>query len=318
MGARRFWIIALLLLCMTAFGCAKSEDAATEEVIEGIEEGEVPDALAENAKHPPLGIPALHQKGIIGKRVTIAVISDPLMQSHPDYADKIMDFQNFDPDLTQSSQQGPAVLSILAGNDVGAAPGIQVIYAAVPSWKKDGAYYAQAIEWILELEKQLLKKAKLRAIAVPWSPKKDGATNLTLYQDARDKAESRGIMVVDADDMFAPCSCNPENMDDVTDCKPGLPDGSGIVEPDRLLVPAAPRTVAEEKVDGEHGFLFATNGNKYWHIPYVAGVLAMGWQVNRELPFAQMKVLLLQSASEQDGYKYINPAAFVQAAKEAK
>ena len=50
-----------------------------------------------------------------------------------------------------------------------------------------------------------------------------------------------------------------------------------------------------------------------WSVPYVAGVLALGWQINPELDAEAMKELLLQSAwVDGRGCHMIDPPAFIE------
>jgi hypothetical protein len=54
-------------------------------------------------------------------------------------------------------------------------------------------------------------------------------------------------------------------------------------------------------------------------IPYGAGVLAMGWQVNPELSPHQMRELLYKSAfTKRNGAKIINPKKFILLVRRAK
>jgi hypothetical protein len=51
-----------------------------------------------------------------------------------------------------------------------------------------------------------------------------------------------------------------------------------------------------------------------WAIPYVAGVLALGWQVNPSLTGEKMLSLLFEPAYiNGDGAKIINPQEFIHA-----
>ena len=51
-------------------------------------------------------------------------------------------------------------------------------------------------------------------------------------------------------------------------------------------------------------------------MPYVAGVLAMGWQVNPDLTNEQMLEMLFASAYvTEDGLKVIDPKAFIDRVK---
>jgi len=91
----------------------------------------------------------------------------------------------------------------------------------------------------------------------------------------------------------------------------------------RLLAPVGLRTTAEESRKGRSGYQFTglheqtfwLHGSS-WSMPYVAGVAALGWQVNPGLSAPRMKQLLFESAHVlPGGEKIINPTAFIEAVK---
>lgn len=81
-----------------------------------------PDYILEAGKNPGLGVRAIHEQGITGKGVTVAIIDQPLyIDSHPQYAGKIIEYKDFGCEL-ESSMHGPAVTSLLAGETTGTCP----------------------------------------------------------------------------------------------------------------------------------------------------------------------------------------------------
>lgn len=90
----------------------------------------------EDGKNPGLGIRALHERGITGKGVNVAIIDQHLLLDHPEFSGKIAAYLDTGCNMPSStgSMHAPAVTSILVGESVGVAPGARVYYAAVPSW----------------------------------------------------------------------------------------------------------------------------------------------------------------------------------------
>ena len=85
------------------------------------------------------------------------------------------------------------------------------------------------------------------------------------------------------------------------------------------MAPTSLRTVARQDKPDRSSYQYYGRGGLSWGIPYVAGVLAMGWQVRPELSPEQMKELLFQSAFTNDnGVKIINPKAFIRMVQAAK
>jgi subtilisin family serine protease len=73
--------------------------------------------------NPGLGVRALHGLGITGRGVGIAIIDEPLLVGHQEYADRLQLYEEIDIGPTSASEMhGPAVASIAVGKTVGAAP----------------------------------------------------------------------------------------------------------------------------------------------------------------------------------------------------
>ncbi|MBI2386936.1 MAG: hypothetical protein HYV14_13170 [Elusimicrobia bacterium] len=134
-----------------------------------------PRQLMSSGMNPGLGVRRLHEKGITGAGVGVAIIDQPLLDDHPEFAGKIAAYRDFECG-SDSSMHGPAVVSLLVGAKCGTAPGAKIYYAAVPSWKADAAYYARALDWILEQNARLRGQEKIRVVSVSAVPSGRGST----------------------------------------------------------------------------------------------------------------------------------------------
>ena len=108
--------------------------------------------VIESGKNPGLGVRNLHEKGITGKGVNVAIIDQNLIIGHPEYADNIADYYpgNFPEEYYESgSMHGAAVTSFLAGKTCGVAPEAKV-YFACGAMSFDAKPFAEALYWILE------------------------------------------------------------------------------------------------------------------------------------------------------------------------
>jgi len=76
-------------------------------VFEG--EQELAEQILENGKEPELGVSELHAKGLTGKGVTVAIIDQPLLIDHPEYARKIEQYHTIglQKGADASSMHGP-------------------------------------------------------------------------------------------------------------------------------------------------------------------------------------------------------------------
>lgn len=271
--------------------------------------------------NPGLGVRSLHEQGITGKGVTVAIIDQPLFTDHPEFDGKIVEY--FDTGCgTESSMHGPAVASLLVGANCGTAPDAKLYYTAAPSWKKDSRYYAEALNWIIEKNKSLSENEKIRVVSVSAAPSGRGSPfdkNNKMWDKMSARAKAAGILVLDCTShlgFIGPCWYNQDDPENVAKCTPGFPGSEGRFKTDTLFVPTCPRTTAEQYNDKEFSYVYWGKGGLSWGIPYCAGVLAMGWQVNPELTAGQMKQLLFKSAFKgKDGARIIYPERFIKLVK---
>lgn len=278
-----------------------------------------PLAVMEAGKNPGLGVRALHGRGITGAGVNVAIIDQPLLQDHPEYNGKIAAYHDVSTGF-DSSMHGPAVASLLVGTHCGTAPGATLFFVAAPSWTQDTAYQAAALDWIVEQNAALPADRKIRVVSVsaaPSGPNSPFTQHQELWDAARDRAEAAGIVVLDATvhrGLVGSCWYNAADPENVAACTPGYPGETPQFLPGRILAPASPRTVAQHyDLQGRNSYIYFGRGGLSWAIPYCAGVLAMGWQVNPDLSGERMLELLMESAHTQpSGAKIINPTAFIE------
>ncbi len=301
-------------------------------VFEGAED--IAAKVLEEGKNPGLGVRDLHAQGITGEGVNVAIIDQPLaLPGHEEFADRIAAYYDSGCEVSEQegSMHGPAVLSLLAGESMGVAPGAKVYFAAAPSWKADSAYYADCLFWIIRQNRELPEGEKIRVVSVSAAPEEGWFENAAKWDKAVAAAENAGIMVLDcrsaADTGFIYSSyydrSDPENVEK---CIPGYPDKvwddfSNEIYSDTIFAPANYRTFAQELQGiqaGEPCYRYDGMGGESWAVPYVAGVLALGWQVAPELDAETMKDLLFQSCwINEMGNHMIDPTAFIELVREA-
>jgi subtilisin family serine protease len=271
------------------------------------------------AMDPYLGVRELHREGITGKGVSVAIIDQPMFLDHPQFAGKVAAYKDFD-SQTDSSMHGPAVSSLLVGTNLGTAPEATLYYAAVPSWRKDSEYYAQALAWLLELNRSLPPERKIRVVSVSAAPSGPGTPyekNTELWDWAFAAAEQEGVLVLDCTQnrgRTGPCYFNfsGDDRENPANCRPGYPGLAPNLLPGRILAPASPRTTAEEYIKGEFGYQYTGRGGLSWTPPYIAGILALAWQLRPDLSPSQLWDLLLQSAyAPDDVTRIVHPKAFL-------
>ncbi|MCH1939840.1 S8/S53 family peptidase [Holdemania massiliensis] len=281
--------------------------------------------ILENGKNPGLGIRSLHKQGITGKGVRVAILDQPLFLDHPEYSDTIAAYYDTGcGPQAMSSMHGPAVLSILAGKNIGVAPDAQVFYAAVPSWNQDSGYYAKGLQWIMDMNKMLPAEDKIRVVSVSAAPSGKGSDfslNTELWEETVHSAQAEGILVLDCDpdSLISAAVCDPNHPEEAAWCSGGFLSHSQPLAPGFVGVPAARRTVAEEYIEGSFSYAYMGNGGLSLGIPYAVGILALGWQVNPVLSGEEMLRLLSDTAEVgKDGSRIANPASFITAVEKTK
>ena len=282
--------------------------------------------IMEAGKNPGLGARSLHAQGITGAGVNVAIIDVNLLLSHPEFAGKIAAY--YDSGCEKPSDEGsmhaPAVTGILVGETVGVAPGAAVYFAAAPVWRRDAAYAADCLNWIIAENEKLPDGEKIRVVSLSAAPSGPNSEyiNQHLWDEAVEAARRAGIVVLDCREntetgFVMPAYYNRTDPEAPAKCYGGFPDGAFAFDADYIGAPASYRTVAEEYTESTPAYRYFGIGGLNWAVPYAAGVLALGWQVNPDLDGDQMVALLFQTAARgKNGCQIVDPIAFIDAVEE--
>lgn len=281
--------------------------------------------ILEQGKNPGMGVRELHEEGISGKGITVAIIDQNMNLDHPEFQGKIIKYENFGTDETiyPYSMHGPAVTSLLVGNTIGTAPDARVYYTAVPSWLLDAQYYADALDWLVAENEKLPEGEKIRVVSVSAAPSgiwTFNTKNLDAWDAAFMRATEAGILVLDCTferGITLMCTYDLNDPDTVAGCIPNW-DPATHSPRERINIPTSRTTATETDNNGEVQFIyqFSGYGGLSWSTPYLAGVLAMGWQINPRLSNDHTLAILFHYAySSESGQKIIDPEAFIERVK---
>jgi serine protease AprX len=223
------------------------------------------------------------------------------------------------------SMHGPAVLSLLVGDRAGAALGAKVYFAAAPSWSGDAKYFAEALDWMVQESGKLPRGKGIRVVSVSAAPSSRGSPfskNGSDWEKAVERAASKGILVLDCSmerGLIAPCFYDTADPDNPRACIPGWPDRAWGFSSSMILAPTSYRSYAEAYSANSTARQYMGKGGLSWGIPWAAGVLAMGWQLDPSLAGEAMVKLLKDSAYvTPDGARIIDPRAFVEAVRRGR
>lgn len=130
--------------------------------------------IMKTGKNPGLNLKKLQQEGVTGKDVSIAIIDQTLLTGHEEYKDRLKFYEEIHDEEKEPTIHGAAVSSIAVGKTVGVAPEADLYYIAESSGKTillgsindkyyyDFTYLAKSIDRILEVNKTLPNKKKIR------------------------------------------------------------------------------------------------------------------------------------------------------------
>ena len=296
--------------------------------------------IMELGRNPGLGVRSLHEAGVKGQGIGIAIIDQPLLVEHQEYLDQLRLYEEIHVVAgADAAMHGAAVASIAVGETVGVAPDADLYY--IGSWTGDFgvgnndftynfAYYAQSVRRLIELNRQLPERRKVRVISmqVGWSPEQKGYEDITA---AVDEARAAGMFVVSSSlEETSGFRFHGLGRDPMAD-----PDAFESYEPgprwaesfyagqagsDRLLVPMDARTTASP--GGPDEYVFYRQGGWSWAIPYIAGVYALACQADPAVTPDRFWELALQTGRTiqitHDGQAYslgpiLDPVALIAA-----
>ncbi len=266
-----------------------------------------PDMLLEAGKDPGLGVRCLHQQGITGQGVAVAIVDGHMLTDHQEYTDRLVSYhQRLRPGVNQ--YHGTMATSLLAGKSIGVAPGAIIHYFEADLSKREKI--PEVIREIIVYNNQLPNEEKIRVISISL-----GATER--YQDAWEEAileaKEDGIFVVRSDWIISGIGCPiGKDRNDPTQYEIGnFFSNINVYDPLDILVPVDYRTIANDK--DKDGYIFTARGGISLGVPYLSGILALAFQVNPDLTLDDIVPMLRDSG---DAFVYggtiVNPQAFVE------
>jgi hypothetical protein len=253
--------------------------------------------IMELGKNPGLGVRSLHKRGITGRGVRVAIIDQPLLVDHQEYAKRLRFYEEIDlQGRTMPAMHGAGVASIALGKTVGVAPEAELYYIAMHFDYEDTVRrIARSIHRILEVNEQLPRDNKIRVISISngWSPSHKGYKEVT---EVVQRARAAGILVacVSVERVherfdFGGLGRSPLADPDVFESyEPAFfwtkffwANRSVPSDPSSSIcfsVPIDARTTASET--GNDEYFFGPIGGYSWAVPYIAGVYALAVQAD--------------------------------------
>lgn len=261
-----------------------------------------PDKIMEYGKNPGLNIRKVHESGITGKGVGIAIIDSALLVDHSEYKNNIKSYEEIGKVTDESEMHGPAVTSIAAGKNVGVAPDADIYYfAANPGTidEKGNCTYdftnmAKAIDKVIEYNKNLPADKKIRviSISVGWMKDQKGFKEI---DEAVKRAKADNILVVSSDiSLYYDVKLDGlyrdelKDPDDPANYQPGLFGAKYFYlnyseerAKHTIMLPMDDRCLASPT--GNDDYAYYTSGGISWSIPYLSGLYALACQADPQI-----------------------------------
>lgn len=257
-------------------------------------------AIMEKHKNPGLNVRKLHEMGIDGSGISMAIIDQPLSQ-HNEYNKNLVHYEEF---LVYSGQpgsmHGSAVSSIAVGKTVGVAPKAKLYYFAADlvdgkfendeTKSRTSKYYAAALDKIIEINKTLPDNEKIVIVSVSASP--SWSRDPEIWEKTLEKAKQAGIFVTTTgleqeyglrdNGVYRFVLQDPDNFESYkqTNWQSGreLPID---IQKNTLCFPMDHRTTAAP--NGINDYVHYANGGWSWMKPFEAGVYVLAKQVKPDI-----------------------------------
>ncbi len=297
-----------------------------------------PEQILELGKNPGLGIRDLHEQGITGKGVSIAIIDQALLLEHEEYKDNIVLYERIHDVDEWASMHGPAVASIAVGKNVGVAPEAKLYFIAETfghfqddGYEFDASLIADGIMRVLEINKILPEGEKIRVISIS----RGYNINDTGYQEitaAIEAAAKENVFVITTStgeyydfDLFGMSRDFLKDPEDFNSYTPAAWVKDYFYEnpsafQDMILFPMGSRAYAG--FTGTEEYSIETPGGLSWSVPWCAGFYALCCQVKPDLTpqeFIQaLKETGVTTELKREGKTYpfgkiVNPAEVIKA-----
>ena len=287
--------------------------------------------IMEKHKNPGLNIRKLHEQGIDGTGVSMAII-DTKLSPHVEYNDNLVYYQEFLSDNhrnTEGEMHGAAVSSIAVGKTVGVAPKAKLYYFAADLADgrfqndeikvKTSEYYAAALRKIVEINETLPDKEKIVVVSVSASP--INSRNPEIWNEALEKAKQTGVFVTTTrigseyklfdDGVYRFVWADPDDFESYREKNWKVGNVPHEIPQKTLCFPMDHRTTAAP--NGIDDYVHYANGGWSWMKPFEAGVYVLAKQVKSDITPEEFFKVGLETGyySEKAKCVIVNPIALI-------
>ncbi len=264
-----------------------------------------PKKMLEEGKNPGLGIRSLHEQGINGKGIGIAILDQPLLLGHEEYTSRLLRYDATKASWLPPKMHGSPIAGIAVGKTCGVAPRAFVFYYAAGTTSGQAQIQADWINEIIKYNETNPKTGRIRVISISASPDRDSH-----FREVRRKAHDAGILVVTCSRRFLDYGnlelIEGKDPDDPESYTPGDYSESSNL----LRVPTGNKTIATHQGNNVYGY--ERGGGMSWAAPYIAGLAALAFQVNPDVQPDTIVEQLVKTATHTKAGPVVNPRGFIE------
>lgn len=302
---------------------------------EELPDGFDPESILELNKNPGLNIRQLHEQGVTGKGVGIAIIDQGLYTEHAEYKDNLKSYEVIhcaDQDICR--MHGTGVAGVAVGKTVGVAPEADLYFVASTFWHDtaygdgqfDASIIAECILRVCDMNKYLPEENRIRVISIS---RGYNSTDLGYeeLQKAIKKADEQGIFVLTTSteeyyedfDLGGLSKSYTADPDDISSFAPSYPNSLPQDNNPSAAVffPRFSRTSASWT--GPENYEINYECGLSWAVPWCAGFYALCCQVDPDITPREFIDLVKNTAyeyprqfgSETINLKIVNPTAAI-------
>lgn len=263
----------------------------------------LPNVLLESGKNPGFHLDQLHDAGINGESVSIAMIGQPFLVDHSEHSKQIQMVQSFKDLNFTASFAATAMVSITVGKNVGVAPNAKIYYLVEETQdlsefemmsieQKRAAVtvenIAEDVLKFIDFNHTLTEENKIRVICIPvrYFQESKGAN---LMNQAINQAKNAGIQVLcwgmdNPMERFIGMNKMPYlDANELESYEVDQRYQTKFKDKPWLIIPNAGKTVASGS--GVNNYDYYAGGANDFLIPYVSGLYALAYQVQPGLDF---------------------------------
>lgn len=267
---------------------------------------------------PGPGIRELHSRGYTGKGIKVAVIDKPINPGHVEFKGRMHYTEVSGGNIMKKLHfHGIACASVVAGAECGILPEAEIYYFAVPDNGKNSINYLLAMDTLLAVNSTLPEGDKIRVVSISDGIDYSIPRVKERWPQLMEQAAAQDIAVVLSSGDFthkyftwggAPPGTDNMNASDYT-ISPYVA-GDTTFYAGKILIPSDYRTTASNYASD--CYVYRGRGGFSWALPYISGLLGMGWSIAPELSADDLYAVMLESyTGTTEVFNVIDPVRYI-------